>query len=130
MYRPLELPDVDTVDVYGLRGSDPPRVGEFMRHLARCAWVRLDGEGAAAVAGLYRQLPGGETMRCHTPPFGLRFWSNGELITEASLCWECNNAFGFRAGERIAFDFEGQSDIAQVLLTLLRRTMREGLGYG
>ena len=129
MYQPAELPEVDCVEVFGLRGSDPPRVSQYMRHIDRCAWMRLDGSDALAVAELWRKLPPGQTMRCHVPPFGLRFRRSGNIVVEASLCWECNNAFGFSGDDQVDFDFDGQSEAAQALLTVLRRTMRDGLGY-
>lgn len=129
MYRPNDLPEIDGVDVIGLRGSDPPRVAEYMRHVDRCAWVRLDGDAAGAVADLWRQLPVGEAMRCHVPPFGLRFWRAGVVVVEASICWSCNNVYGYQDGVPVAFEFDGQSQAAQALLTTLREAMRDGLDY-
>lgn len=36
-------------------------------------------------------VPDGHMMRCHTPPFGLRF-GDGERALSVSLCFRCHNA--------------------------------------
>jgi hypothetical protein len=51
----------------------------------------IKGKEAEAFAALWRSqtlLP--ESAMCHTPGFAIKFFSKGELIVYASLCWDCN----------------------------------------
>lgn len=115
---PASLPEIDEVDVVELGGFDPPQVGDFIRRADRRS-LRVGGLAAQNIAALWRSLPPGEMTRCHTPPFGLRFLSRGSVIVEASLCWGCNNAFGFMGEQRISFVFDGGADESRTLLALL-----------
>ena len=71
---PSSLPEIDAVEVVSLRGLNPNRVDDDMLAAQNARHVRLTGADAARVAGMWRALPGGQQMRCHVPPFGLRFF--------------------------------------------------------
>jgi len=55
-------------------------------------------------------------MRCHVPPFGLRFFSGDRLLCEASICWRCNNIFGQAGGAEVFFKFDGSLAVSRELL--------------
>lgn len=114
--HPSSLPPIDEVAIFPLRGIEPNRVSEYMHHLAGAPSVRPDGAAAQEIASLWRALPPGEMMRCHTPPFGVRFSAAGRVVVEASLCWRCNNAFGFVGGRQISFVFDGAAEVSRKLL--------------
>ena len=125
-YDPASLGAVDALDVLALAGlSDVelPSVYHVVRSKAVRGHVRLTGEDAERIAALWRALPAGEQARCHTPPYGLRFWRGGLLLAEASLCWECDNARGYAGDETIAFGFNAESAVAQSLLLQLRHVL-------
>ena len=65
---------------------------------------------------IWNKLPPGEEGRCHVPPFGLRFFSRGQLLLEASLCWECNNIFGNIGPNTFWFEFDASATSSKTLL--------------
>jgi len=66
---------------------------------------------------------------CHTASkcvatfhhLGLRFFKNGELQLQASICWECNNIFGDAKGDDFWYEFDAQHNISQKLLALCKQ---------
>ena len=58
-----------------------------------------------------------------TPPFGLRFYSRGRLICEASVCWECNNIFGNARGEHLWYGFDASHEHSRELLAACKRAI-------
>ena len=81
--------------------------------------MKVEDELAQEIASLWRQLPYDEQMRCHTPPFALRFWSGANAVLIASMCWRCNNIWITEGDERKYAQFDGEADISQRLLHLL-----------
>jgi len=58
-------------------------------------------------------------MRCHNPPFALRFFSGDGLILTASLCWHCNNILIMENGQSKGAKFDGGADVSRQLFRLL-----------
>jgi hypothetical protein len=117
-FSPSHLPKIDSVEVVGLRNFDADRVSKYMQEAVDAKYIQITGELAQQIAELWRQLPSGEQNRCHIPPFGLRFYSNGELQLQASICWECHNIFGDIGDGSFSYEFDGQHQISQRLLEL------------
>ncbi|HEX3313345.1 MAG TPA: hypothetical protein VHR72_00585 [Gemmataceae bacterium] len=111
------------MEVVELRGVKPTHVNKYMKAAGRARCVRLAGAEAQRIAELWRDLPAGHQMRCHIPPFGLRFIAEGQVICEGSICWKCNNIFGDVGGEPFAYEFDAKADVSQALLLQLRRVM-------
>ena len=82
--------------------------------------VRVAGDEAQQIVTLWQGLPFDESARCHTPPFGLRFYAVGRLLCEASICWNCNNIYGEVSGERFFYYFNAESPSARRLLEILQ----------
>jgi hypothetical protein len=118
-FLPTALGSIDRVHVVDLRGSSANRVSEYVR-LHNAPERLVTGDAAQTIANLFRGLGAGQQMRCHIPPFGLRFSEAGKVVLEVSLCWECNNAFGYLHDEPIAFEFDASSDAARALLDALK----------
>lgn len=116
-YEPSQLPEVDAVELVDLKGLQLNRVSEYMRI---APFVRVKGETAQQIARLWRQLPPDEQMRCHVPPFGLRFYMGNKLLVQGSVCWSCNNIYVEENGEGLAYEFDGQHPHSQQLLALLQ----------
>ena len=93
-YGASSLPPITSVDVVSLRGIPSNQVSDYMLEARDSPGVRLTGEAAQAIASLWRRLPPRTQMRCHIPPYGLRFRSEETVILQASICWKCNNIFG------------------------------------
>ncbi|MFN9732804.1 MAG: hypothetical protein ACK544_02080 [Microcystis sp.] len=85
-----ELPNIDALDVLDLGGQFPKMLDNLVMS---SRVIKVEGEFVQQVANLWRQLKPGQSARCHMPPFGLRFYCKGELILQASMCWECNNMY-------------------------------------
>lgn len=113
---PSSLPDVDTVEVVSLRGLNPNRVDEYMAVAKEARRVRVTGAEAQRLAELWRALPPGGQMRCHAPPFGLRFFAGDKLLCEASICWRCNTIFGKAGADEVFFAFDGSLPASRELL--------------
>jgi len=118
-YEPSQLPEVDAVEMVELVGLRPNRVSEYMRIAFDAPYVRVKGETAQQIAHLWRQLPPSEQMRCHNPPFGLRFYMGDKLLVQGSICWGCNNIYVEENGEKSVYKFDGQHTYSQQLLALL-----------
>jgi hypothetical protein len=87
--------------------------------------VRLVGAEAEQIAEMWRALPEAEQMRCHVPPFGLRFFSRDELVCEASICWRCNNIFGQAGADEVFFEFDGSVASSRALLKACESALGE-----
>lgn len=107
MVVPSSLPDIDAVEIVNLRGLRPNGVDHFMALAIDSRYVRLVGRDAGRIARLWQKLPSGKQMRCHLPPFALRFYSGDRLICQASICWRCNNIFGNAGSDEVFFEFDG-----------------------
>jgi hypothetical protein len=120
-YQPSQLPDIDAVELVDLEGLQPNRVSEYMKIAKNAPHIHVQGDTAQQIAHLWRQLPPDEQMRCHNPPFGLRFYRGNNLLIQGSVCWECNNIFVEENGENLAYTFDGQHAHSQQLLALLEQ---------
>jgi hypothetical protein len=120
-FSPTQLSEIDAVDVVNLKGVDVDRVSEYMSNAVDVPHVQIVDELAQQIADLWRHLPSGEQSRCHIPPFGLRFYRNGELQLQASICWECDNIFGDTKGDSFWYAFDSQHQTAQKLLALCKQ---------
>ena len=120
---PSSLPPIDAVEAVDLAGLDPDRVSEYMAAAVNAPRVAVTGSDAERIACLWRGLPEGEQMRCHIPPFGLRFYSRRRLICEASVCWECNNIFGNAGGEHLWYGFDASHEHSRELLAACKRAI-------
>ena len=106
-----KLPEVSTIEILILDGRGAL---EGMKILDDAPHKLVEGQVAQDIANLFRQLPSGAPARCHTPPFGLRFYLENGLQVQCSICWECNNIRG-----DFQYDFDAENSISQRLLTLL-----------
>jgi len=119
-YAPSQLPDIDIVELVELSGLQPERVSD-----KSLRFVRVKKETAQKIAYLWRQLPPGEQMRCHYPPFGLRFYMGNKLVVQGSICWECNNIFAQENGENLIYEFYAQHPHSRQLFALLQHIVMQ-----
>lgn len=122
-YVLAELPAVHRVEVLRLARKD--QYPTVVRELEAKEGVRVEGEIALEIAQLWRQLPLAEQMRCHHPPFALRFYEGNTLILTASLCWGCNNIAIIENGQSKYARFAGRAEVSKQLLHLLERLAPE-----
>jgi hypothetical protein len=117
---PSQLPVIDAVDVVMLEGTGHQSIaGIFVGQVIEedpPAFKRIEGEVAQQIASLFRQLPPGEPARCHTPPFGLRFYTSGKAQGGCSICWQCNNILG-----DFQYDFHAGHPTSEALFSLLKQ---------
>jgi len=122
---PSSLSRIDAVEVVSLRGLLPNGVSEYMAAAKDARRVRITGTEAQRIAELWRTLPEGEEMRCHIPPFGLRFFAGDDLVCEASICWRCNNIFGQAGADEVFFEFDGSLAPSRALLKACENALVE-----
>ena len=90
---------------------------ELEKFKTREMWVEsveatraVEGDEARRIARLWRtqnyRLP---AAICHYPAYGIKFYSKGELILHASLCWQCDNIIFLspKGKEKQGFDGRG-----------------------
>jgi hypothetical protein len=84
----------------------------------------IKGKEAEVFAALWRS----QTFllyspECHTPGFVVKLFSKGNLIVEASLCWECNTIDFFTPQLPGAFyqGFQGDNKKGQEMLDFLQK---------
>lgn len=115
-YDPSQLPDVDAIELVNLKDL---QISGYMKIPKDAPYVRIKGETAQQIAHLWRQLYPDEQMRCHLPPFGLRFYAGNKLLVQGSICWQCNNISVEENGEDLVYEFDGLHPNSQRLLALL-----------
>jgi len=127
-YDPATLGSVDRVDVLAI--SADARVGsvnDFVRSdVVRGVVSLIERQDVERMAALWRALPSGEQARCHTPPFGLRFWLAGQKLLDASICWDCNNVYGYVGNQPLHFAFNAKAPVSVSLLMQCRHVLRPG----
>lgn len=116
-----DLASSTAIDIVILSNSTAKRVTQEMDDWMSKRCVRIVGEELAVVEDLCRKLPFAESMRCHTPPLGLRFYRDDNLFCAFSICWACNNAFGEFEGKPIFISFDGKSPEAVALFSHLQK---------
>lgn len=118
---PATLPPIDEIELVPLDGKPRPPVSRFHRKRVHTGSVTVSGGAALEIADLWRALPQPAAVAmCHDPPFALRFFHGDSFILEASLCWACNNAYGFtKAKEGFSFLFDGRAEVSRRLLARL-----------
>ena len=110
-FTPASLPEIDAVEIVDLEGRSKP-----------CR--KIEGKLAQQIAELWRQLPPDRQMRCHIPAYRLRFYQQGNLIIEGSICWECNNIYASQGEDTFLYEFDATHAISQKLLDTIREIMR------
>lgn len=115
------LSGIVAIEVVDLAEVDADSVADYMAAARETVGVRMHGNEASALTALWSALPVAEQARCHTPPFGLRFFDVTGLVCEASLCWRCNNTFGRSGDKRFSAEFDGSSKPARDLLAACER---------
>jgi len=118
---------VDEVEVVVLDALRPDSVTGYLEAAAKADAPRAKvlGQAAQHIATLWNELRPGEQDRCHIPPFGLRFFSGGRLLLEASLCWECNNIFGKVGTRDFSFEFDASAPSSKALLARAREAVTD-----
>src|SRR3954454_19323746 len=122
-YDTASLGEIDSVDVVALAPLAMDRRPLAARLFGGLPEVQLTGSQAENIANLWRALPRGETMRCHVPPYRLRFRLAGTVVVEASPCWEGNNALGSEGGRPIHFAFDAEAPVSRKLLDTLKAAL-------
>src|SRR5687767_1020203 len=107
-YNPNQLSDIDAVEIVNLKGIYADCVSKYMKESLNAPHVRLIGNLAQQIANLWRELPESGQMRCHNPPFGLRFYNTNRLLLQGSICWECNNIYGDLSGKEFFYEFDAE----------------------
>ena len=115
-----KLPAYDSIDIVRICSSTANRVCQEMDDWLSLRCVRVDTPTRDRILELCRSLPPANSMRCHTPPVGLRFYKDQNLRLAFSICWACNNAFGERNGKPIVVRFDGKSTIAIELFSIVQ----------
>ncbi len=111
LFNANDLPPVNAVEII--------RLSE-MAEKTLAPSVRVDGELAQNIADLFRRLPFAGQMRCHIPPFELRFFNGQKQVLHCSICWECNNIWILEGKTRRTIEFDAKADVSQQLLQLLK----------
>lgn len=120
-YIPSQLAEIDAVEIVDLSGVESDRVEQFMQESLSARSVKVTSESAQQIANLWRNLPSSEQMRCHNPPFGLRFFKANQLLVEGSICWECNNIFVNEEGASKTFEFDAENQNSRKLFEICQK---------
>jgi hypothetical protein len=134
-----KLPICDKVEISYLKNeyvdgpADSPRkfpiVGRREKHLPVLKQVVLTSAEAENVAALWRaQLFGHEfSAGCHSPAYGFRFYRNGSLTLEATVCYQCSN-FEFNVlNEPVWVGFNSMSRETPAMLLKLQEVLPESI---
>src|SRR5262245_7195887 len=97
--------EVAVVDLSGLRIN----ARNFVTDATQAPAFKTASADATRIISLWQSLPADEPMRCHIPPFGLRFSVAGVVACQGSICWKCNNIYGESNGSSFCYTFDGTS---------------------
>ena len=126
----MQLPTIERIEILTLIQNPPPDqptlgVLNAEQKLYYTKTVPLTGAKAHAIAELWRHLPTpAMQMRCHMPPYGVRFYAGDHLITEATICWRCNNIRLTdieHAGGYSFVTFDGTASVSKQLLDMFNK---------
>jgi hypothetical protein len=111
----VRLPAVDKIELEKFNPTE-------MRIESIVATKVLEGKEAQAVAALWRKQDYRSIVAtCHYPAFGIKFYSNGKLISYASVCWECENIMFLTPKLSARQGFDGTSKKGKELLEVFTR---------
>ena len=111
-YSPSSLPEVTEVEIVLLEGK-------FVNPADLPPKLSVRDAPAQLIANFFRQLPPGESARCHLPSLGLIFKSGTTRIGSASLCWKCTNLYFYSDGKQELYGFDKSAPAAKQLLAEL-----------
>lgn len=121
----IKLHSIDTVEVLTLASWGSSSLGSRLKTMSEVFPILMstlvnDSLIVGAIVDLWHNLPEYEQVRCHFPPYGLRFISQESIVLEVSICWKCNNIWTISPEKRGVYNFDGSSEPAQKFLNLLR----------
>jgi hypothetical protein len=137
------LPHSDRVEVFHLSGTafardeaDRPKPGEgFPIRAYGSAEAKilgrttLNGTDAEALAAMWRAqtFDWGLQALCHSPAYGLRFYSGNKLTFETSLCFHCSNFYVTDLLGSGWWGFDSKSPTAQELLRRIQEIFPDSI---
>ena len=62
---------------------------------------------------------------CHTPSYGIKLYAKGELVTNATICWDCNNIEFLKPKWENTWGFDGTGAEGQELLQVFKEAFPE-----
>ena len=105
------LPSVDKVELFKLK-----KHGDLWRGEIEAQKVIIDAD-VQAIAELWRnQSYSSDSAICHNPGYGIKFYSQNQIVVYATLCWECNNIEFLNPKVENYVGFAGKSSQGQELL--------------
>jgi hypothetical protein len=120
-YAPSSLPVVSSIEIVALQDVEAKLVSKYMDAAAAAPCIRIVGRDTERLAKLWRRLPPGHQMRCHTPRIGLCFRSGERIVCQGSICWKCHNIYGDVAGAHFCYEFDADSKPSKTLLSEIRK---------
>jgi hypothetical protein len=123
VWTPASLPAFDGVEVVSLQEVASDRDHGYMPAAVDAPGVRLSAEEVLQVRSGLQSLPVGRTLRCHRPLVGARLLRDQKLVAQLSICWRCNNLFGWVGEQPVHYAFDRASVGARRLNVLLNQAV-------
>jgi hypothetical protein len=83
----------------------------------------VEGKEAQGIAALWRtQDYGFDAAACHNPAYAIKFYSKGQEILYATLCWQCDNICFIAPKLKRCQGFSGKSRSGKKLLKVFTDT--------
>lgn len=87
--------------------------------------VTIGNERIHDFVNIWYSLTKGEPMRCFTPGYRIRFYTDTRAYKVATVCWACNHIkIQDNGSEDKWITFDGETKQAQKLLNLCRSTVQ------
>lgn len=123
------LPEIDQIE-FSVVGAGPASAADGFPHRVDTlsyhpilSQKTVAGADATEFCMRWRAMTFSRAMSglCHEPAYGLRFYKDGTLIFETTLCWKCSNfsiptQFGY-----MYWGFDDRNSQAQAVLDLLKK---------
>ena len=120
-YHPSSLPEIDEIELLSLSGitfiGDRTAYADYTNDTRQI----VTGNEAREIAQLWRSIPEGDMMRCHVPPFLVKFKVKGIVLLAVTICWGCNNFFGTADNVAVGGTFDRRSPFAKALFDRINK---------
>ena len=114
--------EADAAEVFILAdGSRELKAERFLGH-PFTSKISVQGEALGSISQCWGKslYSLGAGFQCHEPPYGIRFYKQGNIIAEVTICWKCENIQIESRGIHRLYGFNAESVEGQRLLERLK----------
>lgn len=92
----------------------------------------VEGQEAQNILAIWRKqkFSGYSAAACHLPPYALRFYSKGQVVLFATVCWACHNVTFIVPNTKRWVDFKSDLQAAKLLREIFEKAFPSEHKFG